>query len=499
MMAKIRIYLALLLTCFLLISSFADAQPKPDSAALFSVDQLVSDFQYFRAVLEKAHPSLYRYSPKDSVDHYFDKALSKLNHPMTEIQFWHLLQLTTSRIRSGHTQLFLSEASIKKYNNETHLLIPFHVYINNNQLFVKNYIGKPDTSFQPGDEIISIDGKTDQQLFNEVRTLIPGDGHATSFKNFLLEEGEFNRLYNQVHPQKQEFSILFKSTKGVQKLLTVKGAPVNKNTVSSKDKKTPDQFLNEVHFENPSAPAIPDSLIHSVYFQRDMPSTMFVKIRSFTYSDYLAFHRWLFETLNKQNIKDLVIDLKGNQGGIDYICIDLMKYLFKDNFFFTQNDEGVVDIKKFNELLAKAKDHGQIDLSLLERKPYTTKYPANELQKPYPAQFNGRLHLLVNGGTFSAASLLAVALKSQRQCTVYGTETGGGKAGCDGGDIVRVTLPQTGLQLSLPLLWTNSLSDEPNIGRGLKPDFPITHTWIDIDYYMIKFNIKKITDAGTAK
>ena len=53
----------------------------------FGHDQLMADYEVFRGALEEAHPSLYWYTPKDSMDYFFDKGRQLLRDSMTETQF----------------------------------------------------------------------------------------------------------------------------------------------------------------------------------------------------------------------------------------------------------------------------------------------------------------------------------------------------------------------------------------------------------------------------
>jgi len=360
------------------------------------------------------------------------------------------------------------------------------VYINDNKLYVKRLIGKIDTAFFSGYQIISINGENKQQLFRKIRTLISGDGRSYSYKNYKLEIGEFNRLYELTHPSETAFSVLFKTFSRKDKLVTlaarVEKYHSNKDTSAGQSINLP---LNGIHYTNNFDNNLPDSLIHHITYLKDKPSIAILQIKSFTYTDYLSFHKELFKSLHQRNIKDLIIDIRNNGGGSDYICIDFLKYLMNDNFYFTKKDEGVVDLKIFNSWLSQ-KESDKINLSRIEHKSYTIMYDANKLNRPYKDSFKGRIHLLFNGGTYSAASLFAVALKTQQPSTnTYGSETGGGQAGCDGGEIVTIKLPQTSLQLRLPLLWTYSVCKDTNIARGLIPDHLISSNWIDYTYLSV--------------
>jgi len=475
----------LLLISLLLISALSKAQlpVNPSSPRVFTPDQMISDCKYLRTVLEKAHPSLYRYATKDSMDYYFDKTLSKFDHPMSEVEYWCHLQYLVAKIGSGHTQVLFSQSFENNYNQDTHYVLPFGVYIKDNKLYVKRLIGKIDTAFFSGYQIISVNGENKQQLFRKIRTLISGDGRSYSYKNYELEIGEFNRLYELTHPSETEFSVLFKTFSRKDKLVTLAARlekyHSNKDTSTSQLINLP---LNGIHYTNNLDNNLPDSLVHRITYLKDKPSIAILQIKSFTYTDYLSFHKELFKNLHQRNIKDLIIDIRNNGGGSDYICIDFLKYLMNDSFYFTKKDEGVVDLKAFNLWLSR-KEADTINLSKIEHKSYTIIYDANKLNKPYKDNFKGRIHLLFNGGTYSAASLFAVALKTQQPSTnTYGSETGGGQAGCDGGEIVKIKLPRTSLQLRLPLLWTYSVCTDANQAKGLIPDHLISSNWIDYTY-----------------
>jgi len=53
----------------------------------YSAQQLQQDYTLLRNILEKKHPSLYWYTPKDSMDMYFEKYYGYIKDSMTEQQF----------------------------------------------------------------------------------------------------------------------------------------------------------------------------------------------------------------------------------------------------------------------------------------------------------------------------------------------------------------------------------------------------------------------------
>ena len=84
--------------------------------------------------------------------------------------------------------------------------------------------------------------------------------------------------------------------------------------------------------------------------------------------------------------------------------------------------------------------------------------------------------MLVDGGTFSAASSLTASLRAQRRITVIGQETGGGEAGTNGGTISYVALPETHLVLQLPHFQMLTAGPHPQRGHGVRPDIEVVPT-----------------------
>ena len=75
------------------------------------VEQLKKDYAIFRGVLEESHPGLYWYTPKDSMDYFFNNAYNQLQDSMTEARFRTLLTYVVAKIDCGHTAVKYS----KKY------------------------------------------------------------------------------------------------------------------------------------------------------------------------------------------------------------------------------------------------------------------------------------------------------------------------------------------------------------------------------------------------
>jgi hypothetical protein len=71
----------------------------------YSPEQLQKDYAIYQDILEEAHPSLYWYTSKDSMDNYFNWGKQQLNDSLTEPEFRKVLSFVTAKINCGHTSV----------------------------------------------------------------------------------------------------------------------------------------------------------------------------------------------------------------------------------------------------------------------------------------------------------------------------------------------------------------------------------------------------------
>jgi hypothetical protein len=77
----------------------------------FAPAQLQKDYELFRNILEESHPSLYWYTPKDSVDYYFEEGANRLKDSLTENKFRNVLSYVVAQVRCGHTSVRASKGA----------------------------------------------------------------------------------------------------------------------------------------------------------------------------------------------------------------------------------------------------------------------------------------------------------------------------------------------------------------------------------------------------
>jgi hypothetical protein len=452
----------------------AAAQSAPPAAynpaQRYEVAQLQSDFAYVRRALEEVHPGLYWYTPKDSLDRAFARTAAALTHPMAEPEYWQLLQTLVGRVHCGHTRVQHSAAYKAWFRRQPYSYLPFTVAVRQDRLFIaENQSTAPE--LQPGTELLAIDGHPTAEVLPRLRSLISADGYGTSFQDKELEAGFFDAYYWSFYDAKPTYPLLVRDSTGQQRQLTPLPRPAK---------------------PRPLAPMPPPltaaqertrrlDRLRSVRYPAELPATAILRIREFSYDeleDYKLFHRQLFADLGKRRTKRLILDLRGNPGGNQEISVDLMKYLLKSDFvlnksalapvllpFFSQPDS--TKPAYFNPTSVKRLPDGTISFANPDIGP----------QQPYRGRyFRGQVVVLTDGGTFSAASNFTASLRAQRRITVIGQETGGAEAGCNGGTISALELPETHLVLQLPHFQLLSACPSPQLGRGVRPDIEVVPT-----------------------
>jgi Peptidase family S41 len=103
------------------------------------------------------------------------------------------------------------------------------------------------------------------------------------------------------------------------------------------------------------------------------------------------------------------------------------------------------------------------------------------IQHPKPNRFTGKVYFLMNGGSGSTtAEFLAVA-HSNKLGVFVGEECAGNYTGGNGGEFISVSLPNSKIQVGVPLLYYHNAVTKPIIeGRGTLPDYFVPNNIKDI-------------------
>ena len=449
-----------MICCNALVKAQSDTTYKPER--LYQPQQLHADLAFLKSVLEEAHPSLYRYTSKDSLNASFAAADSQLNQPLTDIDFWKIVAPVVATIRSGHTVVYPS-ANYTEWGYKYGLRkMPLSVYAFNGHLYAARFPEKSDKLYR-GARITAIDGNPGTVILASLKRFISPEGYSDQFVNFNIETS-FSDFYGRVFGYKREYDVAFIDSSGSIQHVKLKSF---RNTYNYADDQNPwirEQKKSEA-----------EKAVEVNYF-KDIPATVELKIKRFTYlKDYKKFDAAFFTRLQDEKIKNLIIDLRDNGGGYLGIGIDMMRYMTRNAVVPANMITSVTNEYSFEKNIVYP-GSDTLRKGVLVKTGKREYAAVNDYQFSYFSSdrlFTKNVYLLVDKGTFSAAAIFAANLRAQRNVIILGDETGGGEVGTDGSGFSLVKFPNTGLLLRLPQFWMQTTTRNKNTGHGVIPDITI--------------------------
>ena len=477
-----------LIACFLLTGCAVNKKAY-DPAKKYAPPELKADFTLLRNILEKNHPALYWYTPKDSMDYFFDSLSNKITDSMTELQFgWKIVAPLTQKIHCGHTSFSMS----KDWNN----------YVKNRQipifpLFLKVW---PDTMVIMGnmnhkDSILKRGIRT-HDLVGEMFKYLPEDGYDENV-NYIRLSSNFPYYHRNVFGIFKNYRVGYIDSAGEEKtkLVSMFVAPVDS---SKKTKTKQPETLSKKQIRNEKIQSIRsfaiDSSIH----------TAVITLNTFSGGEGKNLRHFIkhsFKRIHQEKINNLIIDLRSNGGGDIGKSALLTKYLRNTKFKISDT---AYSIRKTLHPYTKYIHQGlltNIGMFLLSRKHKDGRYHYGFLERHWfhPKRihhFNGKVYVLINGSTFSASTLFCNAIKGQPNIQLVGENAGGGWYGNSGVMIPDITLPITKIKVRLPLFKMIQFNHQPVKGIGVTPDWYIPPTvdgikqGIDRKMLLVKEHIK---------
>ena len=216
-----------------------------------------------------------------------------------------------------------------------------------------------------------------------------------------------------------------------------------------------------------------------------------MKIRGFKIGDYKTFYKESFGKIAAHQSKTLILDLRNNGGGRVSEIADLYSYLADSTFVFLDKSEVVSKSSLFKGAYLNGGSFGFKTLkTIFSPVLYTylllTVHKSQNGKNYYATQttphkvsknaFKGKIYVLINGGSFSASSIISSNLKGSKRAFFVGEETGGAFNGTVAGFTPRVKLPNTGVQIRIGLMHIAPNFKTTLKGHGIFPNIEIIPT-----------------------
>lgn len=449
------------------------SQTNPTASAptqQFTPAQLQEDLHFMHQVLNEAHPGMYRYTSKARFEELFDSVAQTLNRPMTQQEFFVAATPLIVALKDGHVKWMPRERKHGQYYYNLDQLFPLELHFTGKQAhLVYNMAG---TSAIPlGAEIVSINGLSTEKMVEKLLpTVFFSDGNSQAVKWLSLDK--FLPFYYGTYiGASPSYEIAFR-VPGSPSVQTAQVPAVTLETIQKleKERERPQQPPIRVAYKDQNTALLSIDNFNIYKNEMDVEKVM----------------KDIFWQMNAKNTQHLIIDLRGNEGGIDKWGALLYSYLTdkkfryydsmlvpkKEKFTFEKNIiwlPGMYPL--YRRLISKTKGGN-----------YTFRFKKTlREQKPQKNPFKGEVYILTDGYSFSVTSEFCAIAHHHKRATFIGRETGGGYYGNTSGFHVPVKLPNTDLELAVPQ-WNYfmAVSGYPHKDRGILPDYPVEYTAQDL-------------------
>jgi Peptidase family S41 len=442
----------------------------------FSPAQLREDFDIGWKSYQKNHPSLYWYTPKDSVDRYFNSVRASLTDSLTEAEFRLRLSYAVSSIRCGHSSVIPSKAYSRYAKKAKEPMFPLQLKVwGSDSMVVLNSLTGDTSAIKRGTVIKAIDSIPAAVFIRQMKQYAYTDGFSDGFKELQISSS-FPQRFNWLYGLKSSYRIGYIDPAGQSgETIVPVYDPLKKDTAKKKP-------ADSIRVQSTQTKARAKGPSYGKYSKDSSGLFALLELNNFSHRKVPGLIRSSFKKTKKAGIHSMVLDLRTNGGGrIDNSTL-LTRYIINQPFrvadsvwaknlkpAYPRYTQMAWMYRYFSWTFARKQPDGRWHNRKTERKVHQPKKKNH---------FDGTLYVLTGGATFSASSLFLTKICRQPNVIVVGEETGGGARGNTAVFIPKVTLPNTGVQLRLPLFRLISDVHIPENGRGIQPTVEvITDSW----------------------
>jgi hypothetical protein len=427
------------------------------------IEHLQEDFQIMRRALEEAHGGIYRYTSKAEMDRTFDRAYRKIDHPMTELEFWRLAEPVVAHIKCGHTRLWFSDTLQSEF--ETSIpLFPLEVRLLGDHLYVYHDVAHPSSALE-GSELLSINGVPTKYILKHFRADWTRDSNTRTAISALIGAKRLFGVDLYAHEIRSPFRVTYRRLDGKREAAELAGM-TTPDWLKAKAKQNPEPDTNaDLKFLDDGKIAV---LTIRHWYDPE---------RKVTFLDFL---KKSFAAMQQNGSHSLIIDLRDNPGGLDAPGKELFAFLWDQPFYYDK--DLVINAREFDFFkYAKVPPPPLGIEQQADGRFHNVKHPNWGLQQPLTPHFAGRVYALMNGGSFSTSCEFLSMLHFHKRATFIGEEAAGGYYGCTAGWTATLTLPYSKLVLPIGLVtYYQAVSGYKYPDRGVMPDYPVAHTIADL-------------------
>ena len=461
-----KIFLSVIFPALFVAQSLAQDRTLSDSSFrnTLSSEEASGDLRVLMNAMKEVQPGLYRYASPQQVKSEFEKGLEICKDSVDYLKLVKQIARLISVTGCSHSSWGHSDAYYAYRENKPNFF-PFEIkLIKGDYYIVRNYCGNPKIKI--GSRIVSINNLSINTISSELSKAVTHDGNNESHIQREIES-YFMYVYSAFidNPNSWTLKVI---PPGANKVVEIS---VTARTLEAIQR-----------LKNQSDSVSAGNRLPLQFSFNDKLDTGIYSIESFNKNyiqeqgqDYTAFTDSVLDILQRRNARNLIIDLRNNRGGETVYG----KYLF--SHFIDQPYpyfESVRAIKtrdySFQHLITHGPDYNDT-MRFVKTKDGLLSWTNNPNLHVDPRaknRFRGKIYVLINGNTLSAAAALATELRLRTSAVFLGEETGGAMGGPNGMP-VSFQLPSSKIRIRLSTASYEMGGHPQNKDRGVIPDFAL--------------------------
>ncbi len=431
-----------------LFTNTIHAQQDSLHTRIFSVDELLSDYDSLYKIVTQNHPDLWAGTDSLASEQVWRNIRKKINKPMKRWEFLELAAPATTQYNDGHTAMtfdfdFEEVEALEKRNGQ---LFPFRVKLYNDTIWItENW--KDSSTLYRGYMVTAINKISVTDILKKILPVIPADHDR-------MREAGLSRL----------FPFLLWSAFGWEGRYEIDCF---------------DPSLKQHSTINT------DGITMSGFFQRQFPkrkwnlqlrndlSLAIISCSGYNnYAEGIRFIDSAFAVIKQQNIQHLAFDIRNNGGGNSSIGDHLLAYIARQPYMdvVSKTLRNGPMMKRFKENSGMYRVMQNFMKNGIKKDSnYTMRFNNKSLDTSIKKEnlFSGKFYLLTGPVTYSSAHMTAIAVKSSGMGTIIGEATG--ERINLTGENATFKLPVTGLYGYCAMaVYEGALADKKS--KGVQPD-----------------------------
>lgn len=434
---------------------------------------LRQDVEILERAYRNLHPGLYRYQSASEVDERFASLRRDLEKGATLRDAYLAFSGFAAAVRCGHTyaNFFNQPKPVAEALFQGRNRLPFYFRWIGDRMIVTRSLGS-DAGLTPGTEIVSLNGTPSDRILARLMPYARADGGNDAKRRANLSVQGYGRY--------EAFDIFYPLVFPVQE------ASVAATIRRPKDKRTEAVRIKLLTQDERLAVMTKPSENAGWEFRFLKPNVGYLRMPTWALFnskwDWRHFLRGTFAELSAANA-DLIVDVRGNEGGLD-VGNEILRYVVRTPLTlaaaqrFVRAKATPPDLVPYLDTWDRSffnwggsagpeQANARANVALCRLTRFDDTALGQRIQ-PAERRLPGRLIVLVDAENSSATFQFAQTVQLNRLGTLVGEPTGGNRRGINGGALFFLRLPNSKIELDLPLIATIPSTDEPD--GGLEPD-----------------------------